>query len=113
MFTIPKGLETKMICDPDPYYRFNCGEYIANEHPTYFIGRIILCKYCAEIDPMLKIVSSQRYMIQNDFKLIIHLPKHTKISNKRNSTLEYVGICGRILIFYELLESVCFMYCMK
>jgi len=45
-------------------------------------------------------------MIQYEFKLIIHSPKHTKISNKKNPTLEYVGICGRILIFYELLESV-------
>ena len=101
--------ETKMIRDPDPYNCFNCGEYVANEVPIYFISRIILCKYCAEHDPMLKIVSSRRYMIQNDFKSI----KYNKISNKKNFTLVYVRICGRILILYQLLESVCFMYCMK
>ena len=42
-----------MIRDPDPYYCFKCGEYIANEDPIYFIGKIILCKICAEHDPTL------------------------------------------------------------
>lgn len=86
--------ETKMIRDPYPYYCFNCGEYIAYEEPIYFIGRVILCKYCAEHDPMLKILSSRRYMIQNDLKLIKYSLKYNKNSKKKNSRLfmwDFVG----------------------
>jgi hypothetical protein len=74
---------------------------------------LVKCKYCAEHDPMLKIVSSRRYMIQNDFKLIKYSLKYNKNSKKKNSTLVYVGICERILILYQPLESVYFMYRMK
>ena len=94
-----------MICDPDPYYRSNCDEYIANEDPIYFIGRITLCKYCAKHDPTLKIASSQRYMILIDFKLIIYSLKHTKISNTSNSTLIFVGDCESFRS-YQILDRL-------
>jgi hypothetical protein len=96
-----------MIRDPDPYC-FNYGEFIANGDPIHFIGRIILYKYCAKHDPMLKIVSSRRYMIQNDFKLINYSLKYSKISNKKNFTLVYVGVSERI---FQLLGSVNISYC--
>jgi hypothetical protein len=43
-----------------------------------------------------QITSSRRYMIQNDFKLIKYSLKYNKNSKKKNSTLVYVGLCGRI-----------------
>jgi hypothetical protein len=62
---------------------------------------------------MTQITSGRRSKLQNDFKLIVHSPKHTKISNIKNSTLEYVGICGRILIFYEPLGSAYTIHSVK
>jgi hypothetical protein len=44
----------------------------------------------------IQITSSRRYMIQYDFKFVEYLLKFNKISNKKNSTLVYVGLCGRI-----------------
>jgi hypothetical protein len=88
-----------MIRYPDDYYCSNYGEYVANEDPIYFIGKMILCKYCAEHDPMLKIMPSRRYMIQNDFKSIEYPLKYNEISNKKNSTLVVVGFSERIFQF--------------
>jgi hypothetical protein len=96
-----------MIRYPDGYYCSNYGQYVANEDPIYFIGKMILCKYCPEHDPMLKIMPSRRYMIQNDFKSIEYSLKYNKNGKKQNFTLRVVGFSERI---FQLLGTLKIIY---
>ena len=51
----------------------------------------------ANISLMMTQITSRGYMLQNDFKLIIHSPKHTKISKKKN----YKNFIGQVSLNYK------------